>query len=172
MTTVSLRALAETDIPAILEVCSDWQELAQHGSPYWRPRSSAELQRKITATSGPLPATEYSFVLVDETSRLVGECSLHAIDWRNRVAQVGICIWAPADRGRGYGHRGVSEMVGWGFDHLGLHRLEAWIVDGNDPSRKLFESLGFVHEGSLRQRYFHGGSHLDVDIMALVQHGE
>lgn len=84
---VSLRALSESHIPAILEACSDWEELAQHGPPYWRPRSPAEIQRKIDATSGPTPATEYNFVLRTDEGRLVGECSLHAIDWRSRVAK-------------------------------------------------------------------------------------
>ncbi|MCM3895779.1 GNAT family N-acetyltransferase [Gordonia sputi] len=167
MTTVSLRALTESHIPVILDACSDWQELAQHGPPYWRPRSSAELQRKVDATAGPQPATEYNFALVDEPSgRLVGECSLHAIDWRSGVAQIGICVWSPADRGNGFGRMGVEQMANWGFGHLGLHRLEAWILATNQPSRTLFERSGFVHEGTLRARYLHRGKHHNVDVLS------
>ena len=51
----TIHALAESHIPAILAACSDWEELAQFGPPYWRPRSSAELRRKIAATAGPQP---------------------------------------------------------------------------------------------------------------------
>lgn len=91
----TIHALAESHIPAILTACADWEELAQFGPPYWRPRSSAELRCKITATAGPQPATEYTFVIAAEDAgpdnaandptalpvgRLVGECSLHAID--------------------------------------------------------------------------------------------
>ncbi|MAU84021.1 MAG: GNAT family N-acetyltransferase [Gordonia sp.] len=167
MTTVSLRALAESHIPIILDACSDWQELAQHGPPYWRPRSPAELQRKIAATAGPHQAAEYSFVLVDEPSgRLVAECSLHAIDWRSRVAQIGICVWSPADRGHGFGRVGVEQTMGWGFGHLGLHRLEAWILTANQPSRAMFERCGFIHEGTLRARYLYDGKHHDVDVLS------
>ena len=163
---VSLRPLSEDHIPTILEACADWEELAQHGPPYWRPRSPAELRRKIDATSGPTPATEYNFVLRTDDGRLVGECSLHAIDWRSRVAQVGICVWSPGDRGKGYGQRGVSAMVDWGFGHLGMHRLEAWIVNGNAPSARLFVGAGFVHEATLRQRYFHARTYQDVSIFS------
>ncbi|GAB25411.1 putative acetyltransferase [Gordonia polyisoprenivorans NBRC 16320 = JCM 10675] len=165
---VSLRALSESHIPAILEACSDWEELAQHGPPYWRPRSPAEIQRKIDATSGPTPATEYNFVLRTDEGRLVGECSLHAIDWRSRVAQVGICVWSPEDRTHGHGRSGVLAMVEWGFDHLGLHRLEAWIVDGNGPSQRLFTQLGFTHEATLRRRYLHAGVYRNVALYALI----
>ena len=50
---VTLQALAEAHIPTVLEACADWPELAQYGPPYWRPRSSAELRRKIADTAGP-----------------------------------------------------------------------------------------------------------------------
>ncbi|WP_435084729.1 GNAT family N-acetyltransferase [Gordonia hongkongensis] len=168
--TVSLHALAEEHVPVVLRACADWKELAQHGPPYWRPRSPAELSRKIAATAGPQPATEYTFVLVEAGGRLVGECSLHAIDWRNRVAQVGICIWDPADRGRGFGRAGVCHMLDWGNGHLGLHRLEAWIIQGNEASRRLFSDVGFDHEATLRQRYLHAGVRCDVDVLARVAH--
>ena len=63
---IGIEALASRHIPYILDACQDWHELAQYGPPYWRPRSEAELQRKIAATSGPVPGTEYNFVLVDD----------------------------------------------------------------------------------------------------------
>ena len=86
---ITLQALAEHHIPTVLDACSDWQELARYGPPYWRPRSSAELRRKIADTAGPQPATAYTFILTTE-NRLVGEVSIHSIDWRNLHGQVGI----------------------------------------------------------------------------------
>lgn len=162
---ISLLALADRHIPTVLAACADWEELAQYGAPYWRPRSEAELRRKVAAMSGPHVATEYNFVLVEDDGRLVGECSLHAIDWRNRVAQVGVCIWAPDDRRCGYGREGVQQLIAWGVDHVGLARLEAWIVDGNEPSVRLFVRLGFEHEGALRQRYQHAGVRRDMHVL-------
>lgn len=165
---IALHALAEHHIPHILEACQDWQELAQHGPPYWRPRSSAELHRKITDTAGPQPATTYTFVLAD-SDHLVGETSIHTIDWRNRVAQVGICIWHPDDRGQGYGRAGTEVAIAWALGELGLLRLEAWILAGNHASQALFASLGFVHEGTLTGRYRHGGTQQDVAVYGLVR---
>lgn len=165
---VAIQALADEHIPAVVAACSDWQELAQFGPPYWRPRSAAELRRKIAATAGPTPATEYSFVVFDTDGRLVGECSLHAIDWRNRVAQVGVAIWQPDDRRRSYGRQAVEHMITWGFGYLGLCRLEAWIIEGNEPSRRLFQKLGFVQEGTLRARYLENGVRRDTHVLALL----
>ena len=164
---LAFAALADHHVPAIIAACSDWQELAPFGSPYWRPRSEAELCRKIAATSGPMPTTEYTFILTDN-DQTVAECSVHAIDWRNRVASIGICVWRAEDRGSGYGRAGVAFLIDWAFQQLGLVRLEAWINEGNDASRALFTRFGFTHEGTLHQRYFTGGEHLDVHVLALL----
>lgn len=161
---VALRALAPEDIPAVVEGCADWEELAAHGPPYWRPRSSAELSRKIAATSGPTLASEYNFVL-DRDGVLVGECSLHTIDWRNRVGQVGICIWRPSNRGRGYGRSGATAVISWAEQHLDLARLEAWILSQNAASLRLFDSLGFDSEAVLRGRYVQAGARHDVHVL-------
>ncbi|OLO87510.1 GNAT family N-acetyltransferase [Actinomyces naeslundii] len=165
---VTLLALAEEHIPTVLDACVDWPELAQYGPPYWRPRNSAELRRKIADTAGPLPATAYSFVLVADHGRLVGEASIHAIDWRSRVAQVGICIWRPSDRGKGYGAAGSRAVIDWVVGHLGLRRLEAWILASNGASLGLFRSLGFVEEGRLTQRYLVGSQHMDMLVLARI----
>lgn len=164
---IQVQALANDHVGAVLDACSEWQELAAFGPPYWRPRSEAELRRKIAAAAGPTLATEYSFVLEDD-GRLVGECSLHAIDWRSRLAQVGVCVWSPADRRSGFGQFGVEQMITWGLDYLGLQRLEAWIVEGNSGSVALFQRLGFEHEGTLRQRYQHAGRRLDMEVYGLL----
>lgn len=110
--TTTIRAMRPEDVPHVLDVCQEWEELSRFGPPYWRPRSSAELQRKISTPAGPQPATAYSFVIIND-GRLVGECSLHAIDWRNRHTQVGICVWRPEDRRHGYGRAGVEFLISW-----------------------------------------------------------
>ena len=165
---ITLQALSEAHIPTILEACADWPELAQYGPPYWRPRSSAELRRKIADTAGPQPATAYSFVLVGSDGRLVGEATIHGIDWRSRVAQVGICIWRSSDRGQGYGTAGSRAVIDWAVGYLGLRRLEAWILAGNGASLGLFHSLGFVEEGRLMQRCLVSGQYVDMLVLARI----
>lgn len=179
-------------------MCTDWHELAQHGPPYWRPRSQAELERKLSASAGPQLATEYNFVLTEssavdvqaaaginresqldartagyadlpseepKTPRLVGECSLHTIDWRNRVAQVDVCIWNPNDRHHGYGQQAMKFLTEWSAKQLGLQRLEAWILANNVASQQLATRFGFEYEGRLRGRYQLNGERHDVEIL-------
>lgn len=79
---------------------------------------------------------------------------------------MGICIWDPKDRGRGYGGAAVREVVEWAVGFLGLQRIEAWIVEGNVASLALFVGLGFVEEGLLRDRYLVGGRRKGMHVLA------
>lgn len=172
MLQIQLVALSDEHVAAVCAACRNWRELAAFGSPYWRPRSAAELRRKAAAMSGPQVASEYIFVIaavdpaLPEGEWLVGECSIHGIDWRNRLAQVGICIWDPKDRGRGYGGAAVREVVGWVVGFLSLRRIEAWVVEGNAASLALFTGLGFVEEGLLRDRYLVSGRRKGMHVLA------
>ncbi|MFT4165680.1 MAG: GNAT family protein [Microlunatus sp.] len=168
MGAIRLIALADEHIPAVIAACADWEELSRHGPPYWRPRSPAELRRKVAATAGPTLASDYTFV-ISRDGRLIGECSLHAIDWRNRVAQVGVCIWRPEDRGGGVGRAATRQIISWADNHLDLARLEAWVVQDNEPSLRLFGSLGFLHEGTLRGRYVWDGDRRDMLVLGRLR---
>lgn len=164
---VSLRAFARDDIPLIVGASQDWRALAESGPPYWRPRSAAEVERKVASMAGPALAPEYNFV-VDRGTRMVGECSIHSIDYRNRVAQVGVCLWNPADRGHGVGGTALRQLLEWSSGYLGIRRHEAWVVVGNQNSRLLVERAGFQHEGTLRARYLADGQFHDILLFAMV----
>ena len=45
-------------------------------------------------------------------------------------------------------------LLTYGFDFLGLHRMEAIIDIVNERSKGLLLKPGFTYEGNLRQRYF------------------
>ncbi|BDD83456.1 hypothetical protein TPB0596_32190 [Tsukamurella pulmonis] len=59
---------------------------------------------------------------------------------------------APGKRRRGYTLEAARRVCQWGFDILGIHRIDWWAVVGNDSSRAVAESIGFEVEGVLRQR--------------------
>jgi [ribosomal protein S5]-alanine N-acetyltransferase len=45
-------------------------------------------------------------------------------------------------------------VVAYGFATLGLHRIEAGVLPGNDASVRVLAKLGFVEEGLLRDYLF------------------
>ena len=55
------------------------------------------------------------------------------------------------DKGRGYGRATLVESVRLAFEVWGAHRLWLDAVDNNDCARHLYQSVGFVEEGTLRE---------------------
>jgi ribosomal-protein-alanine N-acetyltransferase len=59
---------------------------------------------------------------------------------------------------RFWGQRVMDEVLpavlAFGFQTLGLRRIEAMVTLGNDPSRRLLERHGFEREGVLREHAF------------------
>lgn len=63
-----------------------------------------------------------------------------------RSAHMGYYAFA-GHEGKGLMAEGIRWIVRYAFSHLGLHRVEANIQPGNEPSRRLAEACDFRLEG-------------------------
>jgi [ribosomal protein S5]-alanine N-acetyltransferase len=63
----------------------------------------------------------------------------------------------------------VAEILRYGFRDLGLHRIEACPFARNEPSVRLLRKLGFVLEGTLRERVPLGGRFEDQLYFGLLE---
>jgi RimJ/RimL family protein N-acetyltransferase len=91
-------------------------------------------------------------------SGLLGVIGLHARDPTMREVGYWMAPWA---RGRGIMTDAVRLACGWGFDELGLGRIEWWANVGNQASRRVAEKAGFTMEGTVRARLLHRGVRVD-----------
>jgi ribosomal-protein-alanine N-acetyltransferase len=65
----------------------------------------------------------------------------------------------------------VRAVVGFGFDTLRLHRLEAACIPSNAGSIRLLENTGFVREGYAREYLCINGAWQDHLLYARLKHG-
>ncbi|MCX6658070.1 MAG: GNAT family protein [Euryarchaeota archaeon] len=75
----------------------------------------------------------------------------------------------PAYWGKGIMTEALSAIIQYGFDHMGLHRIEVLISHHNRRSQKLIRELGFKREGVLRDHYFIEGRFSDDVIFSLLK---
>ena len=59
----------------------------------------------------------------------------------------------------------MKAVIDFGFEKMGLNRIEVFIMPRNKRSIKLVKSLGFKREGLLRQRYFDEFGHFTDDVL-------
>lgn len=99
---------------------------------------------------------------------LAGSCALFDIHPQHRRATLGYLL-APPYWGQGLAGEAVRSLLAYGFDALGLVRIEAEVIPGNDASTALLARLGFRCEGLLRARWLVDEQAIDVQLWALLR---
>lgn len=169
--TVSLRPLAERDVPAWAAAFADDSDLGpawgieeDPGEPELRERIG---NLQIAAAEGR--AVEMTIAGSDD--ELLGTVILHSFDWRHEHAEVGFWMLSGL-RGKGLGTDGVGLMVDWAFSELGLHRVEMVTLPALphiEAVRSLAARLGFSEEGVMRERNLERGRRLDTMMLAVLR---
>ncbi len=125
----------------------------------WNPQlvgdqDVAEFVRARNDWSG---GTHVSWAIAEPgpAGRLVGYVSLHHIDDDNENAEIG--YWtAPWARRRGYAVRAVRAAVTFGFETVGLVRIQLFHAAENEGSCRVAQATGFLLEGISRQSHRFG----------------
>ena len=163
-----LRALQSSDIPALFNVFSEPEVLR-----YW----DGALMTSLTDASAYLRQINEGFRsrqlfqwgISDQKSRLIlGTCTLLQISPAHRRAEIGFALGKP-HWGKGFAHDALGALIGFAFEQLQLHRLEADVDPRNTRSLRLLERLGFQREGYLRQRYHLNGELQDAIVLGLLR---
>lgn len=164
-----LRLPDERDVEAITAACQDptlarWVPVPQ---PYERHHAEevvADRPERWSAADG-----EMTFAVLEaaggDSGRLLGMVGLHARDPGMREIGYWTAPWA---RGQGVMTAAARLVCRFGFEVLGLARIEWWAGVGNDASWRVVEKLGFVREGTCRARLAHREDRLDGWVAGLL----
>ena len=99
---------------------------------------------------------------------LIGTCGYY--DWNKTAcrAEIGYDL-DPAHWGQGIMTEALCAVLKYGFEKMGLNRVQAIIDSKNIRSMKLVHRLGFKKEGVLRQRSYFNGQFLDDVCFSLLK---
>lgn len=98
---------------------------------------------------------------------LIGTIRLD-IDWMWRVGVCSLLIGNKGEWGKGYGTEAIALITDFGFNTLGLHRIEAGVLNGNIASKKAFIKVGFTEEGRRKGRRFIDGNYTDEIMLSII----
>lgn len=165
---VMLREYRSEDLSALRAWVNDDSTTRYLGSAYRRPQSWEQteewLRRRLDGDAGG-----ESFVIADKASlNYLGQCDLMFVDPVNRKAEIAILL-LPSARGKGFAREALSLLVSYAFDVLNLHRVYLKCAADNASALKLYESLGFVREGILRDDLFIEGRYADAILLARLR---
>ena len=137
---------------------TDTTQPTEHTRPGLAPENADKWFEEIQGKQGQ---SGVDLGVFDLEGNIKGHVQLHGIDWQDRSVEIGIGFAKKSDRGRGYGTSALRLVVGYGFDHLGLHRIAANTLSSNKAAVRLFEKCGFVPEGRQREAFLFGGRWYD-----------
>jgi RimJ/RimL family protein N-acetyltransferase len=162
-----LRPLCPQDAEPMFDIHADPDFMRYWSSPPWT--SIEQANELIRRDQHELAAGEHLRlgIRLRDGDALIGTCSLFHLNAQCRRAEVGYGIARPYWR-RGYMIEAMTALIGYAFEELQLHRLEADIDPRNLASARSLEKLGFQREGLLRERWLVGDEVCDSALYGLL----
>jgi len=100
---------------------------------------------------------------------LIGVVGLSNIDAHHQSAEFGrFMIGHPRFKSAGCGREAAYLVCDHAFNTLGLNRVWAEVIAGNERALGLYQSIGFEQEGVLREHILKGGHYVDVVRIAML----
>ena len=90
-----------------------------------------------------------------------GLIGLLGIDEKNRKAEFYISMGEVSYKGNGVSTEAGKQLLQYAFERLNLNRVYLYTESGNIPAQKLFEKIGFIREGVIRNDLFSRGKYVD-----------
>lgn len=166
---VVLRPIRADDAPGMWQMVNDTEGRRMTGTTEDLTRDQVDdWCADVAARPGRIDLA----ITTHASDEFLGEIVLNRIDQHSRNANLRLAI-RPGHRGRGYGSEAISLVLAHGFGvppmGLGLHRISLDVLSINPRARMLYESLGFVVEGRLRESHRDGDFWVDSIVMAVLE---
>lgn len=138
----------------------------------WNPHTDPDETREYLTYVGQRYRTGdfYDWAVVDrESGHMIGTCGFTSFNCPHDTAEIGYVL-NPAYQGKGLATDAVRRVLDFGFDELGLHRIEAHFIEGNDASRRLMERVGMTFEGYARESMRIKGRFCTIGTCAILRY--
>lgn len=163
-----LRRFRRSDVQAVHAILGDPRVVAtllDISHPFTRADAATWIQlQKAAWTLGE----RFSFALVlKANNRLIGAVDVEIQAEHNRGE---LAYWLEVDCwGHGLAAEASAQLLRYGFDKLGLHRLYAQCLCTNRASARVMEKIGLLYEATFRQHCRKDGAFVDMLVYGLTR---
>jgi RimJ/RimL family protein N-acetyltransferase len=107
-------------------------------------------------------------ICLNDSGEHIGNVSLSEIDFINRNARFSIFIHSGKARGKGIGTEATNLTLQYGFNYLNLHKIYLKTTSDNIGAMKMYENIGFIQEGILKEHEFKNGKYVDKILYGII----
>jgi RimJ/RimL family protein N-acetyltransferase len=135
--------------------------------PPEEPRS-LQLMREWYATRADHDDRLDLAVVDRATDMFAGEVVLNELDADSQSCNFRILLCGDQNRDRGLGTEATRLILAHAFETVGLHRVGLEVFEFNPRARRVYEKVGFVHEGTCRDALLWDGDWIDAHKMSIL----
>lgn len=161
---VRLRELRLEEVPLFIGWLNELETVRQIAN-FRLPLTIEQERNWLKTATDADDACHFAVETLDGT--LIGSCCCMELNWQSRTCKVGWVIGNPEARGKGYGTDLIQTLLRVCFQELNLHKVSLGVFEHNERAVRLYERLGFVREGVLREQRYTPGKRWDEYIYGM-----
>ena len=166
---VTLREYRTGDLDAVMRYAEDPEVTRYLPWGPEGPEEAAAFLEHVAAESLIVPRRQYEVaVVLRDTGELIGGGRIGVLSPQRRSGDIGYVLCRD-QWGRGIGSEVARLLVGFGFESLRLHRVEATCDPANIASRRVLEKVGMQLEGRRRDDFPVRGRWRDSLLFAILE---
>lgn len=159
-----LRQFISTDIDFVFKGLSH-PEVTKYYGVYFPDLAATEEQMKWFAQLEKDGTGIWWAICSPDNKVFYGAGGMNNVNKIHKKAEIG--FWLLTEHwGKGIMTEVMPTICNYGFDQLGLHRIEATVETDNVNCKKAINRLNFVHEGTMKDCEFKHGKYISLDIYA------
>ena len=163
-----LRPVRESDADAIFEIFGNDEVMRFYDKEaFTTPAQAEQLLSRMIKRNAEGETMRWGITL-KENDTVIGTAGFNVFVMRWARGGIGYDI-LPAYGKQGYMTEALRAILQYSFTTLGLNRVEAMVMPGNEASAGLLRKLGFHREGLLREYGFWKNEFQDLQMFALLK---
>ena len=163
-----LRKLSRFDAQAIYEIRNDYQVTKYNiGDAYTNLEQARVLIKNIQGEFVERKTIRWGITL-KPNDKIIGMVGFNYWDRQDHRSAIGFDLRQDQWR-KGIMTEAVRAVLRFGFQNMGLNRIEADASIYNVGSITLLQKVGFIQEGIEREQYYEDGNYHDLALFALLK---
>lgn len=162
-----LRQFIDSDLGNVFKGLSHPDIIKYYGVSY-QTLEATKAQMKFFADLEKNETGIWWAVCSPDNKTFYGGGGLNSLSKEHKKAEIGFWL-LPDYWGKGFMTEAMPLICNYGFNELGIHRIEGIVETENLLCKKAMEKLQFVHEGTMKECEVKNGKFISLDIYAMLK---